>query len=90
MSITTVRLQPDVKKDLDALADKLHRSRNWLVNEAVREFVARQDLEASRWQETLAAMEAVAQGHAVSGDAVQAWLESWGSGAELPPPKTVR
>jgi predicted transcriptional regulator len=87
MSVTTVRLQPEVESGLEAMAGKLNRSKNWLVNQAIREFVARQDQEQSRWNETLTAMESVAQGKAVSGQAVHAWLDSWGSSKELPPPK---
>jgi predicted transcriptional regulator len=87
MSVTTVRLQPEVERGLETMADKLHRSKNWLVNQAIREFVARQELEQSRWNETLSAMESVAQGRVVSGEAVHAWLESWGDSNELPPPK---
>lgn len=87
MTVTTVRLQPDVESGLEAMADKLNRSKNWLVNQAIREFVARQEQEQSRWSETLTAMESVAQGKLVPGQAVHAWLESWGSASELPPPK---
>ncbi len=87
MSVTTVRLQPEVESGLEAMADKLHRSKNWLVNQAIREFVARQEQEQSRWSETLTAMGSVAQGKVVSGQAVHAWLESWGSPNELSPPK---
>lgn len=87
MSVTTVRLQPEVESGLEAMSDKLHRSKNWLINQAIREFVARQELEQSRWKETLAAMESVAQGKVVSGQAVHSWLESWGSSNELPPPR---
>lgn len=87
MSVTTVRLQPEVESGLEAMADKLQRSKNWLVNQAIREFVERQMLEQSRWNETLAAMESVAQGKVVSGQAVHAWLETWGSPNELPLPK---
>lgn len=86
MSVTTIRLQPEVESGLEAMADKLHRSKNWLVNQAIREFVARQETEQARWSETLAAMESVAQGKVVSGDAVHTWLASWGTASELPPP----
>lgn len=87
MSVTTVRLQSDVESGLEAMADKLHRSKNWLINQAIREFVARQELDQSRWAETLQAMESVTQGKVVSGQAVHAWLESWGTSDELPPPQ---
>lgn len=87
MSVTTVRLQPEVESGLEAMAGKLHRSKSWLINQAVREYLERQDLEQARWQETLKAMESVAQGRVVSGEAVHAWLHSWGKEDELPPPK---
>ena len=87
MTVTTVRLQPEVETGLETMVDKLHRSKNWLINQAIREFVARQELEQSRWRETLGAMESVAHGSVVSGEAVHAWLESWGSSYELSPPQ---
>lgn len=86
MSVTTIRLQPEVESGLEVMADKLQRSKNWLVNQAIREFVARQETEQTRWAETLAAMESVAQGKVVAGEDVHAWLASWGTANELPPP----
>jgi predicted transcriptional regulator len=88
MSVTTVRLQPEVEEGLEAVAGKLHRTKSWVINQALREFLERQDLEQVRWQETLEAMESVARGKVVSGEAVHAWLAGWGSHDELPPPKT--
>ncbi len=87
VSVTTVRLQPELEENLGAMAEKLHRSKSWLINQALREFFERQELEQSRWQETLQAMESVAQGRVVSGEAVAAWLQSWGTDNELSPPK---
>lgn len=88
MSVTTVRLQPEVEESLLVIADKLHRTKSWLINQALREFIQRQEQEQMRWQETLSAMESVAQGRVVSGKTVHAWLQSWGSDNELSPPKT--
>ena len=87
MSVTTVRLQPEVETGLDAMAEKLHRSKSWLINQALKEFIGRQELEQTRWKETLQAMESVAQGKVVSGEAVHTWLQSWGGPDELQPPK---
>ena len=87
MSVTTVRPQPELKENLGAMAEKLHGSKSWLINQALREFFERQELEQNRWQETLQAMESVAQGRVVSGEAVTAWLQSWGTDNELSPPK---
>lgn len=87
MSVTSVRLQADVERSLEEMAGKLQRSKNWLINQAIRDFVLRQEQDEARWKETLAAMESVAQGRVASGDAVHAWLRSWGQADELPPPK---
>lgn len=88
MSVTTVRLQPELEKSLETMAGKLHRSKSWLINQALKEFLKHQELEQSRWQETLTAMESVAKGAVVSGEAVHTWLQSWGTDDELPPPKS--
>ena len=86
MAVTSIRLQPDVERGLDAMAGKLQRSKNWLINEAIREFIARQELDQARWQETLVALDSVAQGKTVPGHAVHEWLESWGQPDERAPP----
>jgi len=88
MSVTTVRLQPEVEEGLEAMAGKLRRTKSWLINQALREYLQRQKQDESRWEETLKAMESVAQGKVVSGEAVHAWLQSWGSASEVAPPKT--
>lgn len=88
MSVTTVRLQADVEERLEAMAGKLHRTKSWLINQALREFIDNQTTEQSRWLETVKAMESVARGEVVSGNAVDDWLRSWGSGNELVPPKS--
>lgn len=87
MGVTTVRLQPGIEADLEVMADQMQRSKSWLINEALREYLARQHGEQARWQDTLAAMESVAKGQVVSGEAVHEWLASWGTTNELPPPK---
>ncbi|MEJ5208183.1 MAG: ribbon-helix-helix protein, CopG family [Lysobacteraceae bacterium] len=87
MAVTSVRIQPDIEERLGAISERLHRSRNWLINQALREFIARETETAERWKQTLAALESVAQGNVVQGDVVHEWLESWGSSNELPAPK---
>lgn len=87
MSVTTVRLHPDLDEQLGAMAGKLQRSKGWLINQALTEYLARQALEQRRWQDTLEAMESVAQGKVVSAEAAHAWLQSWGTASETPPPK---
>lgn len=87
MSITTVRLKPETEKTLEELAEQMHRSKGWLIKEAVEEYLSRKQLEQARWQETLAAMESAVQGKVVDSAEVHAWLQSWGNEGESVPPK---
>lgn len=90
MGVTTVRLPPEVEEDLEALAERLQRSKGWVINQALAEYLERMAVEQARWQETLEAMESAAQGRVVAADEVHEWLHSWGSDEELPPPKAGR
>ena len=87
MGITSVRLQPELEERLATAAGNLHRSKSWIINQAVREFLEKQQLEQQRWQETLEAIASVERGDTVSASAVHAWLGSWGTDDELPVPK---
>lgn len=80
MSITSIRLNEDVDKPLESLAKKLDRSKNYLINQAIKEFLAKQSLEDSRWQETLEALESIKAGKSLDEGDVNAWLNSWGTG----------
>ena len=41
MGITSIRLADDIDKPLEILASKLDRSKNYLINQAIKEFLAR-------------------------------------------------
>jgi len=88
MAVTSIRLQPDVEKHLKDAVKRLSRSKNWLINQAIKEFLEREVLERQRWQETLEALDSANQGKVIDGDTVHQWLQSWGTDDELPPPKT--
>lgn len=82
MSITSVRLSEDIEKPLESLAQKLDRSKSYLINQAIREFVARQSVDEARWEETWDAIESVNRGELIDESEVNTWLNSWGT-AEL-------
>ncbi|PKL96193.1 MAG: transcriptional regulator [Gammaproteobacteria bacterium HGW-Gammaproteobacteria-8] len=90
MSVTSVRLQPELEQELAELADRTKRSKGWLINEALAEYIARQRLEQDRWQQTLNAIDAAARGELVQGEAVIDWLGRWGSQDESEPPAPRR
>lgn len=82
MGVTTVRLQDEIELEVQAIAEKLHRSKGWVIKQALSEYIEKQKLEEQRWNETLQAMESAAQGNVVSADAVHEWLASWGTDDE--------
>ena len=86
MGVTSIRLNTDVEAPLEQLAKKLDRSKNYLVNQAIREFVRRQAMEEARWADTLEALNSVREGHLVDEKAASAWLQSWGDGKPKSPP----
>ncbi len=86
MRVTSIRLGTELEAPLEQLAQKLDRSKNYIINQAIREFVARQAMEAVRWIDTLEALESVKSGKTVAEKDVTDWLESWGSKDEKTPP----
>lgn len=88
MSVTTVRLQAEVEQQLEAIATKLHRSKGWVINQALSEYIDKQQLEQERWQQTLDAMESAAQGKVVDASEVHNWLNSWGTENEQDAPRS--
>lgn len=46
-----------------------------------------QIIENLRWTETLKALESVREGRLIPAEKVFAWMESWGTGEELPKPE---
>ena len=87
MSVTSLRISQDVEAPLENLAKRLDRSKNYLINQAIKEFLARNSLEDSRWVETLEALESIKSGKSLDESDVNAWLNSWGTGEHKDPPK---
>lgn len=88
MSVTTVRLQAEVEQHLDEIANRLQRSKGWVINQALAEYIEKQRVEQERWQQTLEAMESAAQGKVVDASEVHEWLRSWGKEDERDAPRS--
>ncbi len=86
MGVTSIRLNPENEAPLEDLAQKLDRSKNYIINQAVKEFIARQAMEDSRWTDTLNALNSVKAGKSINEETVSDWLESWGTSNEKEPP----
>ena len=88
MGVTSVRLQPEIENPLEILSKALDRSKNYLINQAIKEFLERRTIDEQRWTETMEAIDSVKSGKSVDEKTVSNWLDSWGSENELAPPKT--
>ena len=82
----SVRLKPEVKKRLGRLAKTSGRSSNFLISDAVESYVADQERMLAEIRQ---ADRQVESGHYIRHSDMKAWLLSWGTKHELPPPKCV-
>ena len=82
----SVRLRPEVKRRLAKLAKASGRSSNFLISDAVDSYVADQERMLA---EVRQAGRQVKSGHYIRHEDMKAWLLSWGTELELPPPKCV-
>lgn len=80
----SIRLKPEIKKRLAKLAKASGRSSNFLISDAVESYVADQERLLAEMRQ---ADRQVGSGHFVKQEDMKAWLLSWGTDHELPPPK---
>jgi len=80
----SVRLKPETKRRLAKLAEASGRSSNFLISDAVESYVTDQERMLA---EVRQADRQVKSGHYISHEDMKAWLLSWGTDRELPPPK---
>lgn len=90
MGVTSIRLNSEVEIPLEGLSKKLDRSKNYLINQAIKEFIDRQEVEDARWQDTLQALGSVKAGNLVDEEEVDEWLNNWGSGKNQQPPSSIQ
>jgi len=82
----SVRLKPEIKRRLAKLAKACGRSSNFLISDAVESYVADQERMLTEIRQGDRQVKA---GHYIKHEDMKAWLLSWGTDRELPPPKCV-
>lgn len=87
MSTTSFRLDDDLQEKLDTTATRLQRSKGWIINDALRKYIAQEERRQVMLQETEEAIADIQAGRVVAGDEVMKWLETWGTGGETKAPK---
>ena len=93
MSKTTMGVKIDVvtRERLKALAESRRRSAHWLMKEAINQYLDREEQVERRNREADEAWdEYQLTGASVSQEAMEAWLDSWGTDKEGPCPELER
>ena len=88
MGMTSVRMPDELLEQLNLAAEKLRRSKGWIINDALREYLAREERKTRILEQTLEALDDVKAGRLIEGEEVMEWLKSWGTEYEKSPPET--
>ncbi len=86
-----VKMEPALRRRLQALGDARRRTPHWLMCEAIRLYVEREEqVERGKVEarERLARYDAT--GEFVADEDVEGWLKSWGAARERPAPTRRR
>lgn len=82
--VITAHVPIQLAEKVDQLAQKLERSRGWIIKQALSAWV---DQEEERRKLTLEALADVDEGHVIDHQSVQAWADSLDSDNPLPVPR---
>jgi predicted transcriptional regulator len=81
--VLTAHVPVQLAEKVDELANRLERSRGWVVKQALANWV---ELEEERRRLTLEAMADVDEGNLVDQEAVERWVSGLGTDKPLPRP----
>jgi predicted transcriptional regulator len=80
----SVRRPESLNDQVTEVAAALDRPKSWVIEQAVRDYVATQQWQLAAIDEGIRAADA---GEVAAHEDVVAWVRSWDSADELPPPK---
>jgi predicted transcriptional regulator len=84
---TSIKLDDDLLQRVRRLAGLRQRSPHWIMCEAIRDYVTREEARENFHEEALASWAAYQEtGRHLTGAEVQAWLSTWGTDEEATPP----
>lgn len=85
---TSVKIDNELKGRVQQLAGVKHRSAHWIMCEAIRDYVEREEAKERFKQEALASWTAYQEmGEHLTGQEVNAWLKTWGTDKETDIPQ---
>jgi predicted transcriptional regulator len=80
---TSIKLDDEIKSRIQHLATARDRSPHWIMREAIRQYVDREEARESFHQEALLSWQEYREtGLHLTGDELIAWLEGWGTDKE--------
>lgn len=84
---TSIKLGEDLKNRIQNLANMRHRSAHWIMREAIREYIEREEARESFKQEALESWTAYQEtGRHLTDQEVRNWLKTWGTEKETKAP----
>ena len=85
---TSIKIDDELKERVQRLAGLRRRSANWIMREAIAQYVAREEARESFIREALASWTAYREtGRHLTGEEVLTWLNTWGSATETALPE---
>lgn len=85
---TSIKLDEDLKNRLQLLADNKRRSAHWIMCEAIKNYVQREEKRENFKQEALVSWSVYQEtGQHLTGEEVCRWLHTWGTDKETEIPK---
>ncbi len=85
---TSVKLDDELKSRIQRLADVRNRSSHWIMREAIRDYVEREEARESFKQEALSSWKAYHEtGQHLTGSETRDWLKTWGTDKETEIPE---
>jgi predicted transcriptional regulator len=80
---TSIKLDDELKNRIQNLAKQRNRSPHWIMREAIKEYIHREEARESFKQEALASWKAYQEtGQHLSGQEVKNWLTTWNADQE--------
>jgi predicted transcriptional regulator len=80
---TSLEIDDDLKSRVQQLASQRQRSAHWIMLEAIKQYVDREEAHESFKQDALASWSAYQEtGRHLTGQEVRTWLSTWGADDE--------
>jgi len=85
---TSVKIDDELKGRVQRLAELRRRSAHWIMHEAIKQYVAREEARESFKREAQTSWTVFQEtGQHLTGPEVRAWLNTWGADDEKPAPE---